>query len=186
MFRHWMKHTAMVPKGFLRFFVLKLLSEKPLSGSEIMGEVEKMTGGHWRPSPGSIYPLMSLLQDEGYIKEIPTEEAGMKRYTLTEQGKKFLNEQVKMKEEEIRKRFRFFGPPLFGPPTQMFLDFFWNRLDKKGVQELKEANRKLIKALLSLRENLQENYSEALVKEVKAALEEAANKIDEINRKIQN
>ncbi len=175
----------MVPKGFLRFFVLKLLSEKPLSGSEIMGEVESMTGGHWKPSPGSIYPLISWLQDEGYIKEVPTEEAGMKRYTLTDQGKTFLDEHVKRKEE-LRKRFRFFGPPLFGPPPSLFLDFFWDKLDKKDAQELKEASQKLIKAILKIRENLHDSYSETHIKEIKAALEEATKRIEEVNSRLQS
>ncbi|MBS7627233.1 PadR family transcriptional regulator, partial [Candidatus Bathyarchaeota archaeon] len=56
--RHWLRHTAMVPKGFLRYKVLKLLKEKPMAGSEIMGVIEEQTGGYWRPSPGSIYPLL--------------------------------------------------------------------------------------------------------------------------------
>jgi DNA-binding PadR family transcriptional regulator len=180
-----MRHTAMVPKGFLRFYVLKLLSEKPMSGSEIIQEIDNISGGHWRPSPGSIYPLMSWLQDEGYIKEVPTEEAGMKRYAFTDQGKKFLDDNIERKEE-IRKRFRFFGPPLFGPSLPMFLDFFWNKLDQKGAREMKEASHNLIKALWNLREHLQENYSEALVNEARTALEEAANKIEDINKRFES
>jgi len=43
-FQHWMKHTASVPKGFLRYYVLKLLKEKPMSGSEIMVEIERENG----------------------------------------------------------------------------------------------------------------------------------------------
>ena len=44
--RHWMRHIAAVPKGFLRYELLRLLSEKPMSGSEIMTEIEKRTDGH--------------------------------------------------------------------------------------------------------------------------------------------
>lgn len=175
----------MVPKGFLRFYVLKLLSGKPMSGSEIIQEIENISGGHWGPSPGSIYPSMSWLQDEGCIKEVPPEEAGMKRYTLTDQGKNFLDEHMQRKEE-IRKHFRFFGPPLFGPSLPMFLDFFWNKLDQKGAREMKEASRELIKAIWNFRENLQENYSEDLMNEAKAALEEAANKIEDINKRFES
>ncbi|RLI42575.1 hypothetical protein DRO59_03770 [Candidatus Bathyarchaeota archaeon] len=53
-FRHWIRHTASVPKGFLRYYVLKMLKEKPMSGSEIMREIERETGGRWKPSPGSV------------------------------------------------------------------------------------------------------------------------------------
>jgi DNA-binding PadR family transcriptional regulator len=108
-FKHWMKHNAMVPKGFLRYRVLKLLNEKPMSGSEIMGEIEKQTEGNWRPSPGSIYPLLSWLQDKGYIKEADGVEAGVKRYSLTETGKTFLAEHDQ-RRSEMRKRFSHFGP----------------------------------------------------------------------------
>ena len=42
-FGHWMRHMASVPKGFLKYSVLKLLNEKPRSGSEIMSEIEKQS-----------------------------------------------------------------------------------------------------------------------------------------------
>ncbi len=57
--KNWMRHTAMMPKGFIRFRVLESLSEKPTSVSELIGEIEKHTSGFWKPSPGSIYPLLS-------------------------------------------------------------------------------------------------------------------------------
>ena len=72
--RHWMRHTAMVPKGFLRFQLLKMLLERPMSGSEIMSELESETNGYWKPSPGSIYPLLAWLQDQTYIKEADQKE----------------------------------------------------------------------------------------------------------------
>ncbi len=176
-----MKHTAMVPKGFLRFYILKLLSKKPMSGSEIMQEIENMSRGHWRPSPGSVYPLMSWLQEKGYIVEVSTEEAGLKRYTLKDKGKIFLDEHIK-RREEIQERFRFLGPPLFGPPL---LDFFWLEVGQKGAQELRDASQKLVRAVWGLRENLRKNYSVTFVEDAKAALEEAAQKIDEINKKLE-
>jgi len=93
---------ASVPKGFLRYYVLRLLNEKPMSGSEIMNEIAKRTDGHWKPSPGSIYPLIAWLQDKGYAKEVPEQEAGIKRYTLTDQGKMFLQEHIKRKEKLLK------------------------------------------------------------------------------------
>ena len=80
---------AAVPNGFLRHYVLQFLNEKPMSGSEIMNEIESRTNGHWKPSPGSIYPLLSWLQEKGYSEEVPDQEPGIKRYTLTDEGKKF-------------------------------------------------------------------------------------------------
>ncbi|MCR6692088.1 MAG: PadR family transcriptional regulator, partial [archaeon YNP-LCB-003-016] len=106
--RHWARHMATVPKGFLRYQVLELLNEKPLSGSEIMSEIEKLTNGCWKPSPGSIYPLLSWLQDDGYIQGVPTEESGMKRYMLTEKGRKLLEEQRKV-YAQFRMDRKFFA-----------------------------------------------------------------------------
>ncbi len=176
-FRHWMRHTAAVPKGFLRYFVLKLLNEKPMSGSEIMSEIEKRTNGCWKPSTGSIYPLMAWLQEEGYIKETAEKEAGIKRYFLSDKGKAFLEEHIK-KKEELRKRFRFFMPPFPELPPPPWLDF------PEKAKGFAEARMKLAKAMWGLRDKLEEAYSENAVREAKEALEQAADKIEEITKKL--
>ena len=177
LFKHWMRHTAMVPKGFLRFYVLKLLNEKSMSGSEIMNEIEKLSGGCWKPSPGSIYPLMAWLQDKGYIKEAPAseQEAGIKRYTLTEQGKTFL-EKHKRTREELHKRFRFFGPPFMGP--------IWLELYPERARELRKATKELALAIWSLREELHHKYSEKAAEEAGKVLKEAAEKIEHITKEL--
>jgi len=177
-FKHWMKHMAMVPKGFLRYQVLKLLNEKPMSGSEIMTEIEKQTNGYWKPSPGSIYPLLAWLQDKGYVKEATEQEAGTKRYTLTEQGKTFLEEHVKTREE-IRKRFKHFGP---GPG---FMGPMWFEFYPEKAKELKRATKDLAIAVWNFRDRLRLEYSEKAVEEAKKALEEAAKKIEDITKKLQ-
>jgi len=168
---------AMVPKGFLRYKVLKLLSEKPMSGSELMSEIEKQTNGNWKPSPGSIYPLLAWLQDKGYIKEAAEQESGIKRYMLTEQGKAFLEEHVRTREE-LRKRFRHFGP---GPG---FMGPMWFEFYPEEAKELKRATKDLAIALWNLRDTLREEYSEKAADEVKKALEEAAKKIEAITKKL--
>jgi len=166
---------ASVPKGFLRYYVLRLLNEKPMSGSEIMNEIEKRTDGHWKPSPGSIYPLIAWLQDKGYAKEIPKQEAGIKRYILTDQGKAFLQEHVKRKEE-LRKKFGFIMPPFSGLP--------WFNCYPEKTRELVEAGKKLVVAGWSLLDGLREKYSEDVVKEATETLEQAVKKIEEITKKL--
>ena len=96
--RNWLRHNAMVPKGYLRYHVLESLNQQPMSGSELMDAIQKHTEGTWKPSPGSIYPLLAWLQDNAYIKELPTEN-GFKRYELTQSGKDFLEEQTKIREK---------------------------------------------------------------------------------------
>jgi len=172
-----MKHMAMVPKGFLRYQVLKLLNEKPMSGSEIISEIEKQTSGYWKPSPGSIYPLLAWLQDKGYVKEVAEQEAGIKRYMLTEQGKTFLEEHVKTREE-MRKRFRHFGP---GPG---FMGPMWFEFFPEKTHELLSAAKDLAIAVWNLRDQLRREYSEKAAEEARKALEEAAKKIEEITKKL--
>jgi len=175
-FRHWMRHMAMVPKGFLRYQVLKLLNEKPMSGSELMGEIERQTEGRWRPSPGSIYPLLSWLQDNGHIKEADGQEAGVKRYALTESGKALLAEHDK-RREEMRKRFPHFGPSLG------FMGPMWFEFYPEKAKELRRATKDLAIAVWKLRDQLRQEYSEKVVAEATKALEEAAKKIEEITKK---
>ena len=108
-----MKRTAGVPRGLLRFLVLKFLAEKPMSGVEIVEVIERETGGRWKPSPGSIYPLLAWLQDKGYTNESSTVESGMKRYILTEEGKKFFEEQVRFGQKFLEK-LEWLAPMLVG------------------------------------------------------------------------
>ncbi|MEM3666189.1 MAG: PadR family transcriptional regulator [Candidatus Bathyarchaeia archaeon] len=174
-FRHWMRHMAAVPKGFLRYQVLELLNEKPLSGSEIMNEIEKKTNGCWRPSPGSVYPLLAWLQDNGYVKEVPAQESGIKRYTLTDKGRQLLEEQRKLKTQFEMGR-KIFTPPFFGS--------LWFRLPPKEADEFRVAAGRLLKVFLSLGISLEEKFSEQALKETLKILDETAQKIEEINRKL--
>ena len=171
-FGRWM---ATVPKGFLRYCVLRLLSEKSMSGSEIMDEIEKRTGGRWKPSPGSVYPLLAWLQEKGYTKETPEQEAGIKRYTLTDKGKAFLQEYVK-RREEFRKKIGFLMPPFPG--------LFWLNFHPEKVRELGKAGEKLMMASWNLLDSLRERYSEKAIAEAKEVIEQAAEKIDEISKKL--
>ncbi len=68
-------------KRGLRMAVVAMLSNSPKNGVELMDEMEKMTQGWWRPSPGSVYPLLEQLTNEGLIRK---REDG--RYELTEKA----------------------------------------------------------------------------------------------------
>ncbi len=71
----------------VRGAVLALLTERPMHGYEMIQEIDSRTGGAWRPSPGSIYPTLQLLEDEGVIAATDEPGGGRKRFTLTEQGR---------------------------------------------------------------------------------------------------
>ncbi len=55
-------------RGDVRSAILTLLGEKPMHGYEMIQELEDRTGGRWRPSAGSIYPTLQLLEDEGLVR----------------------------------------------------------------------------------------------------------------------
>ena len=175
-FGPWMRHMASVPKGFLKYSVLKLLDEKPLSGSEIMNEIETKTDGRWKPSPGSIYPLLAWLQEKGYTKEISNQEPGMKRYTLTDEGKAFLKEHLK-KRIEIRERFDAFRP--------LFHRFPWFNSYPEKAQELLEEGKSFMKASWKLLDNLREKYTEEAVTQAKEVFKQATEKLNEISKKLE-
>jgi DNA-binding PadR family transcriptional regulator len=172
--RHWLRHTALVPKGFLRQNVLELLSEKPMSGSEIIDEIEKRTNGRWKPSPGSVYPLLAWLQDNSYVKEIVAEEGGMKRYTLTDKGKALLEEGRKIKEK-LQKEAKFLPPP--------FLGALWFRIPPEKTVKLRESMNRVVCAFFELAGSLQEHFSEQIIEEIQKVLDETAEKLEEINKK---
>ena len=82
MWDHENKHKwKYLRKGGLRMWVLSTLQQSPKNGAEIMDQIEIATQGWWRPSPGSVYPLLDELQKEGDIKKL---EDG--KYEITETG----------------------------------------------------------------------------------------------------
>jgi DNA-binding PadR family transcriptional regulator len=174
-FKHWLRHMAIVPKGYLRHQVLELLNEKPMSGSEIMDEIKKRTGGFWKPSPGSVYPLLAWLQDNSYIREVPGEEGGVKRYTLTDKGRQLLDEQRKVRVQLCT------GGKLFVPP---FISGFWVKLPLERIEEIRESFRRLFKALFNLGLALEESFNEQALKDALAVLNESAQRLEEIERKL--
>jgi len=173
-FRRLKKHMAFVPKGFIRYYVLRLLSEKPMSGSEIMQHVEEKSEGRWRPSPGSIYPLLAWLQEQKYIKEVPSEEPGIKRYTLTDEGQKFLEEHEK-RRKKMEERFKIFGPGFFFEPPWLIMP--------EQIKVVIKADMKLHNALWRLRHTVAEEDAEEVASEVAEILKEATEKIEELIKK---
>lgn len=174
--RRWLRHTAMVPKGFIRYHVLEGLSQKPMSGSELMEDIEKHTGGFWKPSPGSIYPLLSWLQDNGHIKELPIEN-GLKRYELTESGKALLEEQKKIRKH-VREEVGFLPAPFF--------DSFLMKIPPEKTDEIRKSIRQLAIAFFKLGSALQEEFSKEALDEALKVVNETSKKFEEICNKLES
>lgn len=77
-------------RGDIKFILLELLAERPQHGYELMKELEARRGGFRRPSPGSVYPTLQMLEEGGYLT---SEEIESKRvYTITDSGRQFLRD----------------------------------------------------------------------------------------------
>lgn len=174
--RHgWLRHNAMVPKGFLRHQALIALNEKPMSGSELMDEISKTTGGNWKPSPGSIYPMLSWLQDNQYIKELPTEN-GLKRYEITPAGKELLEEETKAREK-MREEFGFMA--------FSFFDRGHGKIPREKSLQIRLTVKRAMLATLSVGKTLRNHYSEKDLEEALTILNEAAEKLENLNSKLE-
>lgn len=83
------KVGSRVGRGDVRASVLSLLAEQPMHGYQIIHEIEERSNGSWKPSPGSVYPTLQLLADEGLISA--EESNGRKTYSLTDAGRAVAN-----------------------------------------------------------------------------------------------
>lgn len=96
-------------QGDLRWVILKLIAEKPSHGYEIIKAIEERLGGAYAPSPGTVYPTLTLLEDLGYVT-VET-EATRKLYAITEAGRAALEQEkatvdaifAKMAEINLRR-----------------------------------------------------------------------------------
>ena len=75
-------------RGDVRLALLRLLAEEPRNGYQLMQAIEERSGGIWRPSPGSVYPTLAQLEDEGLIRSAEVE--GGRRFELTDAGREHL------------------------------------------------------------------------------------------------
>jgi DNA-binding PadR family transcriptional regulator len=96
-------------RGDVRTALLTLLADRPMHGYDLIRDLEERSGGAWRPSPGSIYPTLQLLEDEGLVTS--EERDGKRVYTITDAGR------VEVQERRERGRSE---PWEFGPLGEGF------------------------------------------------------------------
>ena len=106
----------MFEQGDLKYVILSLLDEKPRHGYEIIKELEERFGGTYSPSPGTVYPTLTMLEDLGYARATP-EEGGKRIYEITPEGKAYL-EQNRNTVDDIFERIADFGSSFFGEPMR--------------------------------------------------------------------
>lgn len=79
------KVSPRMGRGDVRSAIVVLLAEEPMHGYQLIREIEERSGGKWKPSPGSIYPTLQMLADEGTVTV--TTEQDRKIYSLTDAGR---------------------------------------------------------------------------------------------------
>jgi len=72
-------------QGDLRYVILRLIGDQPTHGYELIKAIEERLGGAYSPSPGIVYPTLTLLEELGYVAAVPTEGA-KKAYQITSEG----------------------------------------------------------------------------------------------------
>ncbi|QKQ99016.1 PadR family transcriptional regulator [Metallosphaera tengchongensis] len=100
---HWHKR-----RGLSNLILTVLEKRSHMTGAQIIREIEKITQGLWRPSPGAVYPALDKMESEGLIK-VAKVEGAQKFYEITDEGRKLLTPlgsvEVSLKDLEYNVRF---------------------------------------------------------------------------------
>ncbi len=94
--------------GDLSLLILQLLSEKPSYGYELIKSIEERLSGGYAPSPGVVYPTLTLLEERGFAEVVEPTEGGRKTYAITDAGRKELTDNA-ARLREITERMEHTG-----------------------------------------------------------------------------
>jgi DNA-binding PadR family transcriptional regulator len=148
----------MFESGELRLVLLKLIADEPRHGYDLIRAIEELTGGEYAPSPGIVYPTLTLLQDMGYIEEAAGEGA-RKPFQATDEGRKHLEQNAADVEE------------------------LFERLEETGSHRRRghrpEIGRAIGNLMTALKNRIaHEGWNDTLLNEVVDILDEAAQRIE--------
>lgn len=157
--RRGRRARRMFEGGELRLVLLKLIADEPRHGYDLIRAVEEMTGGEYAPSPGVVYPTLTLLQDMGLIEEAPG-EGPRKPFQVTDEGRQYLDERAEEIEallerlEDLKPRHSDAGPAI-GRAVKNLMTALSHRVGSDG-------------------------FNDDLLHEIAGVLDEAAQKIERI------
>jgi DNA-binding PadR family transcriptional regulator len=117
-------------RGDLKYVVLRLLSDRPMHGYEVMQALEQEAGGWYSASPGSVYPVLQMLEDQGYVTA--EERDGKRVYRVTAEGRRFLERNSDRVEDVMDRVARFasrFSGAEMGDLTRSFVKLAQASLD---------------------------------------------------------
>lgn len=130
----------MFESGELRLVLLKLIADEPRHGYDLIRAIEEMTGGEYAPSPGVVYPTLTLLQDMGLIEEAAGEGA-RKPFQITDEGRQHLDERAE-EAEDLIERLKELAPeerhqagPAIGRAVRNLMTALSHRISRDGLND---------------------------------------------------
>ena len=134
------RRGRMFESGELRLVLLKLIADEPRHGYDLIRAIEDLTGGEYAPSPGVVYPTLTLLQDMGLIEE-SSGEGSRRPFQATEDGRTHLEER-ESEVEGLFDRLRDLAPrgenmagPAIGRAVKNLMTALGHRLKSEGFDE---------------------------------------------------
>src|SRR5580693_1535583 len=131
--RHGRRSGRLFDHGELRLVVLKLISERPRHGYEIIKEIEDRVAGTYSPSPGVIYPTLTMLEELGHATV--AESDGKKLYTITAEGTAYIDANKAALDQALRRMQSVKSAHGGGPAPEIMRA----RLNLKMALRLREA-----------------------------------------------
>jgi DNA-binding PadR family transcriptional regulator len=130
----------MFESGELRLVLLKLIADQPRHGYDLIRAIEDLTGGEYAPSPGVVYPTLTLLQDMGLIEEAPG-EGPRKPFQITEAGRAHLEEN-QAEVDDLIARLKDIAPseeatagPAIGRAVRNLMTALSHRIGREGLND---------------------------------------------------
>ncbi len=153
-----MRMPQSVLRGFLRHLIISLLRKNELTGTEIMETLEERSEGRYKPSPGSVYPLLASLARDGIIREV---SEGSKRYTLSEDGLEHVKAMFRRRHdvEDKTRLSRFIWIKLLEPRDQAHFHVHGMKISLEFLADLIDSltqseQRKVLKGLGKIKSHI--------------------------------
>jgi len=138
--RRGRRSRRMFESGELRLVLLKLIADEPRHGYDLIRAIEEMTGAEYAPSPGVVYPTLTLLQDMGLIEEAKG-KGPRKAFQVTDEGRQHLEERAE-EVEALLERLRDLAPregssagPAIGRAVKNLMTALRHRIGRDGLND---------------------------------------------------
>jgi DNA-binding PadR family transcriptional regulator len=138
--RRYPGRKRMFEGGELRLVLLKLIADEPRHGYDLIRAIEDLTGGEYAPSPGVVYPTLTLLQDMGLIEEAAGEGA-RKPFQITDEGRAHLDERSEEVERlterltDMKPRDGSMAGPAIGRAVKNLMTALRHRIGRDGLDD---------------------------------------------------